>query len=72
MFFWSVVGNCSECLISGRVIRHRACALKDTTYAIINTELDKDFEKLCESIVESRKQRGTYWPNYITLFCEYI
>lgn len=41
-----------------RVIRHRACALKDTAYAIINTELDKDFEKLCASIVESRKQRG--------------
>ncbi|XP_060557412.1 ATPase family AAA domain-containing protein 2-like isoform X2 [Ruditapes philippinarum] len=41
-----------------RVIRHRACALKDTAYAIIKTELDKDFEKICESIVESRKVRG--------------
>ncbi|XP_053394851.1 ATPase family AAA domain-containing protein 2-like [Mercenaria mercenaria] len=41
-----------------RVIRHRACALKDTAYAIIKAELDKDFEKICESIVESRKQRG--------------
>ena len=49
--------QCLFCLI-GRVIRHRACALKDTAYAIIKTELDKDFEKICESIVESRKVRG--------------
>ncbi|KAL4237041.1 ATPase AAA domain-containing protein 2 [Mactra antiquata] len=41
-----------------RVIRHRACALKDTTKAIIQTELDSEFEKLCENIVESRKRRG--------------
>ncbi|XP_005108941.1 ATPase family AAA domain-containing protein 2 isoform X4 [Aplysia californica] len=41
-----------------RVIRHRACALKDTAYAIIRTELDKDFEKMCMEIEESRKRRG--------------
>lgn len=41
-----------------RVIRHRACALKDTAYAIIKTELDKEFEKTCVEIQESRKRRG--------------
>ncbi|GFR98220.1 ATPase family AAA domain-containing protein 2 [Elysia marginata] len=41
-----------------RVIRHRACALKDTAYAIIKTELDKEFEKTCAEIQESRKRRG--------------
>ncbi|KAK3753237.1 hypothetical protein RRG08_024509 [Elysia crispata] len=41
-----------------RVIRHRACALKDTAYAIIKTELDKEFEKTCVQIQESRKRRG--------------
>ncbi|XP_059178119.1 ATPase family AAA domain-containing protein 2-like isoform X4 [Physella acuta] len=50
-----------------RVIRHRACALKDTAYAIIKTELDKDFEKTCVEIEESRKRRGqksTTVPNF--------
>ncbi|KAK6989879.1 ATPase family AAA domain-containing protein 2B-like isoform X1 [Biomphalaria glabrata] len=41
-----------------RIIRHRACALKDTAYAILKTELDKDFEKTCVEIEESRKRRG--------------
>ncbi|KAE8599601.1 hypothetical protein XENTR_v10017249 [Xenopus tropicalis] len=41
-----------------RLIRHRACTLKDATYAIIKEELDEEFEKLCEEIQESRKKRG--------------
>ncbi|KAM9307742.1 LOW QUALITY PROTEIN: ATPase family AAA domain-containing protein 2 [Gastrophryne carolinensis] len=41
-----------------RLIRHRACALRDTVYAIIKQELDEEFEKLCEEIQESRKNRG--------------
>ncbi|KAJ8305474.1 LOW QUALITY PROTEIN: hypothetical protein KUTeg_016019 [Tegillarca granosa] len=41
----------------GRAIRHRACALKDTALAIINAELDTEFEKKCEDIVQSRKRR---------------
>nr|XP_015213380.1 PREDICTED: ATPase family AAA domain-containing protein 2 isoform X3 [Lepisosteus oculatus] len=41
-----------------RLIRHRACALKDTVHAIIREELDENFEKLCEDIQESRKKRG--------------
>ncbi|XP_068094091.1 ATPase family AAA domain-containing protein 2 [Hyperolius riggenbachi] len=51
-----------------RLIRHRACALKDTMDAIIKQELDEEFEKLCEEIQESRKKRGfssaKYAPSY--------
>ncbi|CAG5120006.1 unnamed protein product [Candidula unifasciata] len=50
-----------------RIIRHRACALKDTAYAIIKTDLDKDFEKACVDIEESRKRRdhkSTTVPNF--------
>ncbi|XP_053322453.1 ATPase family AAA domain-containing protein 2 [Spea bombifrons] len=51
-----------------RLIRHRACALKDTTYAIIKKELDEEFEKQCEEIQESRNKRGfsasKYAPSY--------
>ncbi|XP_027242229.1 ATPase family AAA domain-containing protein 2-like, partial [Cricetulus griseus] len=53
---------------SDRLIRHRACALRDTAYAIIKEELDEDFEQLCEEIQESRKKRGCssskYAPSY--------
>ncbi|KAJ7338109.1 hypothetical protein JRQ81_010688 [Phrynocephalus forsythii] len=41
-----------------RLIRHRACSLKDTAYAIIKEEMDEEFEQLCEEIKESRKKRG--------------
>ncbi|XP_043838126.1 ATPase family AAA domain-containing protein 2 isoform X2 [Dromiciops gliroides] len=51
-----------------RLIRHRACTLRDTAYAIIKEELDEDFEQLCEEIQESRKKRGCssskYAPSY--------
>ncbi|KAM7317083.1 ATPase family AAA domain-containing protein 2 isoform X2 [Alexandromys fortis] len=51
-----------------RLIRHRACALRDTAYAIIKEELDEDFEQLCEELQESRKKRGCsssrYAPSY--------
>ncbi|KAM9852704.1 ATPase family AAA domain-containing protein 2 [Aulostomus maculatus] len=43
---------------SDRQIRHRACALKDTVHAIIKSELDENFEKICEEIKESRSNRG--------------
>ncbi|XP_036411233.1 ATPase family AAA domain-containing protein 2-like isoform X1 [Megalops cyprinoides] len=43
---------------SDRLIRHRACALKDTAHAIIRDELDEEFEKICEQIKESRSKRG--------------
>ncbi|XP_077070914.1 ATPase family AAA domain-containing protein 2 isoform X2 [Siphateles boraxobius] len=44
---------------SDRLIRHRACALKDTVHAIIRDELDEDFEKTCLEIRESRIKRGS-------------
>uniref|UniRef100_A0AAR2LGF3 ATPase family AAA domain-containing protein 2 n=1 Tax=Pygocentrus nattereri TaxID=42514 RepID=A0AAR2LGF3_PYGNA len=44
---------------SDRLIRHRACALKDTVHAIIKDELDEDFEKICVEIKESRMKRGS-------------
>ncbi|XP_060099235.1 ATPase family AAA domain-containing protein 2 [Heteronotia binoei] len=51
-----------------RLIRHRACSLKDTAYAIVKEEMDEDFEQLCEEIQEYRKKRGCssakYAPSY--------
>ncbi|XP_009469346.1 PREDICTED: ATPase family AAA domain-containing protein 2 [Nipponia nippon] len=51
-----------------RLIRHRACTLRDTAYAIVREELDEDFEQRCEEIKESRKERGCssskYAPSY--------
>ncbi|XP_066501589.1 ATPase family AAA domain-containing protein 2-like [Hoplias malabaricus] len=53
---------------SDRLIRHRACALKDSVHAIIKDELDEDFEKMCVEIKESRLKRGCktsrYTPSY--------
>uniref|UniRef100_A0A4W4E9V0 ATPase family AAA domain-containing protein 2 n=1 Tax=Electrophorus electricus TaxID=8005 RepID=A0A4W4E9V0_ELEEL len=53
---------------SDRLIRHRACALKDTVHAIIKDELDEDFEKICVEIKESRMRRGCttsrFTPSY--------
>ncbi|XP_009879302.1 PREDICTED: ATPase family AAA domain-containing protein 2 [Charadrius vociferus] len=51
-----------------RLIRHRACTLRDTAYAIVREEMDEDFEQRCEEIKESRKKRGCssskYAPSY--------
>uniref|UniRef100_A0A8C3JSZ0 Bromo domain-containing protein n=1 Tax=Calidris pygmaea TaxID=425635 RepID=A0A8C3JSZ0_9CHAR len=51
-----------------RLIRHRACTLRDTAYAIVREEMDKDFEQNCEEIKESREKRGCssskYAPSY--------
>ncbi|XP_073530159.1 ATPase family AAA domain-containing protein 2B isoform X3 [Phyllobates terribilis] len=41
-----------------KIIRHRACTLKDTAHAIIAAELDPEFNKLCEEIKEARTKRG--------------
>nr|XP_033792234.1 ATPase family AAA domain-containing protein 2B isoform X2 [Geotrypetes seraphini] len=40
-----------------KIIRHRACTLKDTAHAIIAAELDPEFNKLCEEI-KTRRKRG--------------
>ncbi|NWW48560.1 ATAD2 protein, partial [Pedionomus torquatus] len=51
-----------------RLIRHRACVLRDTAYAIVREEMDEEFEQNCEEIKESRKKRGCssskYAPSY--------
>ncbi|XP_075561822.1 ATPase family AAA domain-containing protein 2-like [Pelecanus crispus] len=51
-----------------RLIRHRACTLRDTAYAIVREEMDEEFEQCCEEIQESRKRRGCssskYAPSY--------
>lgn len=52
-------------LLSDRLIRHRACALKDTVHAIIKDQLDEDFEKICQEIKESRSKRGSIILRFI-------
>ncbi|XP_060756226.1 ATPase family AAA domain-containing protein 2-like [Neoarius graeffei] len=53
---------------SDRLIRHRACTLKDALHAIIKDELDENFEKICVEIKESRLKRGCtssrFTPSY--------
>ncbi|KAM9436038.1 ATPase family AAA domain-containing protein 2 isoform 1-T1 [Clarias gariepinus] len=53
---------------SDRLIRHRACTLKDAVQAIIKDELDENFEKICVDIKESRMKRGCtssrFTPSY--------
>ena len=47
---------CSSYL--GRLLRHRACELRDVCQFHINAELDMEFELLCQQVTEARKQRG--------------
>ncbi|KAM8794611.1 ATPase family AAA domain-containing protein 2-like [Eudromia elegans] len=42
----------------GRLIRHRACSLRDVAYAIVKAEMDEELEQLCKGIKESRKKSG--------------
>lgn len=44
--------------LSDKVIRHRACSLKDTAHAIFASELDPEFDRMCDEIKEARKKRG--------------
>ncbi|KAM8797974.1 ATPase family AAA domain-containing protein 2-like [Eudromia elegans] len=41
-----------------RLIRHRACSLRDVAYAIVKAEMDQHLEQLCKEIKEARKKRG--------------
>lgn len=43
---------------SDKIIRHRACALKDAAHALVVSELDPEFEEICQEIKEARMQRG--------------
>lgn len=50
--------NSTVSRFSDKVIRHRACSLKDTAHAIFAAELDPEFDRMCEEIKEARKKRG--------------
>ncbi|KAG8196814.1 hypothetical protein JTE90_027530 [Oedothorax gibbosus] len=43
---------------SDKIIRHRACSLKDVAHALVLTELDAEFEKICLEIQAARRERG--------------
>lgn len=51
-------------LLTDKLIRHRACCLKDTAYALVMTQLDDEFEKICHDIQSARKERGMLILNY--------
>lgn len=62
MFYWHKITvlwhvSLSPPLID-KVIRHRACSLKDTAHAIFAAELDPEFDRMCEEIKEARRKRG--------------
>lgn len=56
--FVSKINLCWLFFSTDKIIRHRACTLKDTAHAIIAAELDPEFNKLCEEIKEARIKRG--------------
>ncbi|XP_033610153.1 ATPase family AAA domain-containing protein 2 isoform X3 [Cryptotermes secundus] len=41
-----------------KLIRHRACSLRDTAYTLIKAEMDSDFEEQCKEISRARRQRA--------------
>jgi hypothetical protein len=41
-----------------KLIRHRACSLRDTAYTLIKAEMDSDFEEQCKEISQARRQRA--------------
>ncbi|XP_052379899.1 ATPase family AAA domain-containing protein 2B isoform X1 [Oncorhynchus keta] len=47
---------------SDKIIRHRACSLKDTAHAMLASELDPDFHRICEDIKESHRKRDLQTP----------
>ncbi|XP_041716199.2 ATPase family AAA domain-containing protein 2B isoform X1 [Coregonus clupeaformis] len=47
---------------SDKIIRHRACSLKDTAHAMMTSELDPEFHRICEDIKESRRKRDLQTP----------
>uniref|UniRef100_A0A669BJJ8 ATPase family AAA domain-containing protein 2 n=1 Tax=Oreochromis niloticus TaxID=8128 RepID=A0A669BJJ8_ORENI len=53
-----------------KVIRHRACSLKDTAHAIFAAELDPEFDRMCEEIKEARRKRETLIHNSSQRHCQ--
>ncbi|KAK3516621.1 hypothetical protein QTP70_022045, partial [Hemibagrus guttatus] len=48
-----------------KIIRHRACSLKDAAHAMIASELDPEFDRMCEEIKESRRKREFQMPQQL-------
>lgn len=47
-----------------KLIRHRACSLRDNAYALIKAELDSDFEDKCREISKTRRiLESNYYDN---------
>ncbi|XP_043277332.1 ATPase family AAA domain-containing protein 2-like isoform X2 [Venturia canescens] len=42
-----------------KLIRHRACSLRDNAYALIKAELDSDFEDKCREISKNRRDNNS-------------
>ena len=40
-----------------KLIRHRACSLRDTAYTLIKAEMDTDFEEECRKISKKRREK---------------
>lgn len=58
--FIKILYKCAVLFCLDKIIRHRACTLKDTAHAIIAAELDPEFNKMCEEIKEARRKRGMF------------
>ena len=41
-----------------KLIRHRACSLRDTAYTLIKAEMDTDFEEECRKISKKRRDQN--------------
>ncbi|XP_062323855.1 ATPase family AAA domain-containing protein 2B isoform X1 [Osmerus eperlanus] len=52
---------------SDKIIRHKACSLKDTAHAMLASELDHEFDRMCEEIQESRRKRDFQTPAQTTV-----
>ena len=50
-----------------RLLRNRACELRDTAHAMIYADLDPEFEKMCEEIHESRLKRSECYNTVVTV-----
>ncbi|XP_075215507.1 ATPase family AAA domain-containing protein 2B-like isoform X2 [Lycorma delicatula] len=51
-----------------KLIRHRACFLRDTAYALIKAEMDSDFEEQCRGIREARAGRAASPDRFVPDF----
>lgn len=55
----------SEKSANGKLIRQRACTLRDNAYASIKKRIDKNFEEECKRIWKNRKERAKFIPRAV-------